>query len=128
MAILKNPKVEQLEQGCITAMKEDLSDAELFSLAQFDASEVERTGVSNYSYWRSTLLAFSKNRAAMFMLCLMALIVIFTFIQPLLPNQFDPFKANNDAMGLPLKNVPPNGVHWLGTNNIGQDQIGRAHV
>ena len=121
MALLKHPKIDQLEQGCAAALREDVSEAELFSLAKFDASQVERTGVSNYSYWRSTLRAFMKNKVAMFMLCLMALIVLFTFIQPLLPNQFDPFLPNNDQYGLPLKNVPPNNVHWLGTNNIGQD-------
>ena len=121
MALLKHPKIEQLEQGCLSAMKEDLTDAELFSLAQFDESEVERTGVSNYSYWRSTLRAFTKNKAAMFMLCVMAMIVLFTFIQPLLPNQFDPFNPSNDEFGLPLKNNPPDSVHWIGTNNIGQD-------
>ena len=121
MALLKHPKIEQLEQGCLSAMREDLTDNELFSIARFDEEEVERTGVSNYSYWRSTVRAFTKNKAAMFMLTIMVIIVLFTFIQPLLPNQFDPFTANNDANGLPLRNQQPGGVHWLGTNQIGQD-------
>ena len=121
MALLKHPKIEQLEQGCLSAMRQDLTDNELFSIARFDEEEVERTGVSNYSYWRSTVRAFTKNKAAMFMLTLMALIVLFTFIQPLLPNQFDPFTVDNNAEGLPLRNEQPGGVHWLGTNQIGQD-------
>ena len=121
MALLKHPKIEQLEQGCLNVMREDLTDAQLFSFSQFDEEEVERTGVSNYSYWRSTFRAFRKNRVAMFMLTIMALIVLFTFVQPYLPNQFDPFKVNNNEYGLPLKNQPPNAVHWLGTNQIGQD-------
>ena len=121
MALLKHPKIEQLEQGCLSAMREDLTDNELFSIARFDEEEVERTGVSNYSYWRSTVRAFTKNKAAMCMLTIMVIIVLFTFIQPLLPNQFDPFTANNDANGLPLRNQQPGGVHWLGTNQIGQD-------
>jgi len=121
MALLKHPKIEQLEQGCLNVMREDLTDAQLFSFSQFDEEEVERTGVSNYSYWRSTFRAFRKNKVAMFMLTIMALIVLFTFVQPYLPNQFDPFKVNNNEYGLPLKNQPPNAVHWLGTNQIGQD-------
>ena len=121
MALLKHPKIEQLEQGCLNVMREDLTDTQLFSFSQFDEEEVERTGVSNYSYWRSTFRAFRKNKVAMFMLTIMALIVLFTFVQPYLPNQFDPFKVNNNEYGLPLKNQPPNAVHWLGTNQIGQD-------
>ena len=121
MAILKHPKLEQLEQHCTEALNEDLSNAELFSFAQFDEAEVERTGVSNYSYWRSTLRAFSKNKVAMFLLIVMLSVVVFTFIQPYLPGQYDPFLVNNGANGLPLKNKAPSAEHWLGTNSIGQD-------
>ena len=122
MALLKHPKLEQLEQHCSEALREDLSQAELFSFAEFDEAEVERTGASNYSYWRSTLRAFSKNRMAMFLLILMLSVVLFTFIQPILPNQFDPFVVNNNpSTGLPLKNKQPSATHWLGTNSIGQD-------
>ena len=121
MAILKHPKLEQLEQHCTEALKEDLSNAELFSFAQFDEAEVERTGVSNYSYWRSTLRAFSKNKVAMFLLIVMLSVVVFTFIQPYLPGQYDPFLVNNGANGLPLKNKAPSAEHWLGTNSIGED-------
>lgn len=121
MALLKHPKLEDLEQHCSEALQEDLTDAELFSYAEFDEAEVERSGVSNYSYWRSTLRAFCKNRMAMFLLILMLCVVLFTFIQPLLPGQFDPFQVNNGSNGLPLKNKQPNGIHWMGTNSIGQD-------
>lgn len=121
MALLKHPKLAQLEQHCSDALKQDLSDAELFSYAAFDEKEVERTGISNYSYWRSTLQAFGKNRVAMFLLILMVAIVLFTFIQPYLPGQYDPFLVNNGANGLPLKNKQPSAEHWLGTNAIGQD-------
>lgn len=122
MPLLKHPKVEQLESSCSEALKRDLSDAELFSFSTFDEAEVERTGESNYSYWRSTLRAFRQNKVAMFLLILMLVVVVFTFIQPYLPGQFDPFVVNNDpATGLPLKNKLPSSVHWLGTNSIGQD-------
>ena len=121
MAILKHPKVDALETSLSEQLKRDLSDQELFSFALFDEEEAEQTGASNYSYWRSTLHAFSKNKVAMFLLVLMLSIVIFTFIQPMLPGQYDAFAVNNGANGLPLKNKQPSAEHWLGTNSIGQD-------
>lgn len=121
MAILKHPKVDALENSLSEQLKRDLSDQELFSFAPFDEEEAEQTGASNYSYWRSTLHAFSKNKVAMFLLVLMLSIVIFTFIQPMLPGQYDAFAVNNGANGLPLKNKQPSAEHWLGTNSIGQD-------
>ena len=121
MAILKHPKVDALETSLNEQLKRNLSDQELFSFAPFDEEEAEQTGASNYSYWRSTLHAFSKNKVAMFLLVLMLSIVIFTFIQPMLPGQYDAFAVNNGANGLPLKNKQPSAEHWLGTNSIGQD-------
>ena len=121
MAILKHPKVDALETSLSEQLKRDLSDQELFSFAPFDEEEAEQTGASNYSYWRSTLHAFSKNKVAMFLLVLRLSIVIFTFIQPMLPGQYDAFAVNNGANGLPLKNKQPSVEHWLGTNSIGQD-------
>ena len=121
MPFIKHPKVDELEQHLTEALQEQLSNEALFSFADFDEAEVERTGLSNYSYWGSTLRAFAHNRLAMALLILMALIVIFTFIQPYLPAQFDAFLVSNNEMGLPLRNKPPDSVHWLGTNSIGQD-------
>lgn len=125
MALLKHPKLEQLESSVSEALKKDLSEQELFSYAEFDEEELERTGSANYSYWRSTLRAFSKNKLAMFLLILLLAIVIFTFVQPYLPGQFDPNAANNTitASGRPkpLKDSPPDAVHWLGTDSNGRD-------
>lgn len=121
MPLMKNPKVESLESSLHQQLHRDLSEQELFSFAPFDEEEAELTGSSNYSYWRSTLRAFSKNRVAMFLLVLMLAIVAFTFIQPLLPGQYDAFTVTNGANGLPLKNKQPSAEHWLGTNSIGQD-------
>lgn len=69
-------------------------DPKLFAEARVDESAAERTGYSNYSYWGSTVRMFMKNRVAVANLIIMLLLVLFTFIQPLLPNQFDPNTVN----------------------------------
>lgn len=69
---------------------------ELFERASYDPTAGERSGYSNYSYWGSTLRAFRKNKAAMFFLWLLLILLLFTFIQPLLPGQRDPNLINNE--------------------------------
>lgn len=118
---MKHAKIEQLEQTVSDQMRKALCAPDAFHFAPFNEQEMERTGAGSYSYWGSTLRAFTKHKVAIFLFASVLLILLFTFIQPLLPNQFDAFAVNNNAKGLPLKNQPPNDVHWLGTNNIGQD-------
>jgi len=124
----KNPKIERLEESMQNMLRDSLTEQELFSFTSFDAANVERTGYSNYSYWRSTFKVFSKNRAAMFLVFVVAFILLFTFIQPILPSQRDAFIVYNDPLtGLFYKNIQPGKVteagdsFLLGTNQIGQD-------
>ena len=67
---------------------------DVFTFAEYDEMEAERIGYSNYSYWRSTFRMFFKNKTAVAMLSIMLLLLVFTFIQPILPNQFDPNQVN----------------------------------
>lgn len=125
MGILKHPKIEQLEQGVSETLKEELARDEWFVEAPFDEEELERTGAARYSYWRSTFNAFTKNRIAMVLLVLLLAVVIFTFIQPYLPGQFDPNVANNTITSSgrpkPLQDSLPDGIHWMGTDSNGYD-------
>ena len=104
-----------------------MSEDELFDFAGFNAADAERTGYSNYSYWRATLRMFFKNKAAVFFLIVMVIILAFTFIQPYLPGQMDPLEVhygepNSLGLRLPLNNVKPGEKGFLlGTNSIGQD-------
>ena len=93
----------------------------LFVLAEFSDQQAEKTGFSNYSYWGSTLTMFLRNKLAVTILIILCAILVFTFIQPFLPNQFDPVKIYFNENGRFLRNVQPNSVHWFGTNPIGQD-------
>lgn len=94
----------------------------LFEFAEFDEREAERGGYSNYSYWRSTLMVFSQNRIAKFCLYLVIVLLTFTIIQPLLPNQKSPTEITIDEKtGMQLRNHEPDSQFWFGTNSIGQD-------
>lgn len=118
------------------------TEEELFDFAPYDPNAGERGGYSNYSYWRSTLRAFRKNRTAMFFLLLITATLLFTFLEPLLP--YEP-EANTiywtekaevdmftlqpilDEKGDPVVkttravNEKPSKQFWFGTNSIGQD-------
>ena len=101
----------------------DLSEEELFTFAEYSAEEAERTGYSNYSYWKATFQVFLKNKTAVFLMIVMGAIVLFTFIQPYLPGQIDPNLVNNNPITfMSYRNVKPgHEVFILGTNSIGQD-------
>ena len=128
MASIKDKLSRGLEESMSRRMEREadalaaMSDEELFSFAEYDEKESEKTGYSNYSYWGSTIRMFLKNRGAVCMLVIMLAILIFTIIQPYLPGQMDPNLVNADPERfIPLRNVPPGADFWFGTNSIGQD-------
>ena len=130
-------KVQELQEGfAATNFLNDLQQMEiptvcddgetpisddLFVEVPYDDAEAERIGYSNYSYWGSTLRVFLKNKLSVGILIFLVAVLLFTFIQPYLPNQFDPYIVNNDTNGETLRNVPPNSTFWFGTNVLGQD-------
>jgi oligopeptide transport system permease protein len=99
-----------------------MKDDELFVPADYDPDAAERGGYSDYSYWRSTMRVFLKNRMAFALLVALCVLLAFTFLQPLIPGQKSPTKIYIDAAtGMQFRNVPPGQQFWLGTNSIGQD-------
>lgn len=105
----------------------DNIDPSMFEFAEYDESKSELTGYSNYSFWRSTLQVFMKNKTAVAFLIIVAVIVVFTLLQPYLPNQKSPTQIYIDpATGLQYRNVPPGEEFWFGSNSIGQDLWSRV--
>ena len=97
-------------------------DAGLFGFAPYAPEEAEATADTGYSYWRSTLRIFFMNRTATVFLCVIAFVLLFTYVQPHLPNQKDPVLIyNNPETGIQIRNMPPGDEFWFGTNSIGQD-------
>ncbi|MBS3984902.1 MAG: ABC transporter permease [Selenomonadales bacterium] len=95
---------------------------ELFDFASFDLAAGERTGYSNYSYWRATVTKFLQSRQAVIALAILGVLLTFTLIQPFLPGQRDPNLINIDPETFRhVRNVRPGAEFWFGTNSIGQD-------
>ena len=96
------------ERRCPIMTLRDKKSEALFQFAQYDAAAAEKSGYSNYSYWRSTLSVFLHNRAAVALLIVLALLLLFTFVQPYLPGQYDANVINNHPeTGRQLSNLPP---------------------
>jgi oligopeptide transport system permease protein len=118
---------EKLDQDIANknAGNRDYSNAskeELFTFATYDEKAAEGVGYSNYSYWRSTIQVFLKNKLAVILLCVIAGILLFTFIQPFIPGQKDANLIFNDPeTGIQISNQAPSKDFWFGTNQIGQD-------
>ena len=96
-------------------------DPALFEPGGYHEESVERIGYSNYSYWRCTFQAFWKNRTARVFLVSLAALLLFTFIQPYLPNQMGPAEIFNFEDGTVKRNLAPGAEYWFGTNAVGQD-------
>jgi oligopeptide transport system permease protein len=95
---------------------------DLFEFANADTDKSEIAGYSNYSYWRSTVQVFLKNKTAVLFLGVIVILLLFTMIQPILPNQKDPtFIHINPETFMQFRNIKPGAEFWFGTNAIGQD-------
>ncbi len=106
----------------ITAKMAEKIEPSLFEFADYDESKSELTGYSNYSFWKSTFQVFMKNKVAVMLLILIAVVVLFTLIQPYMPNQKSPTQIYiNPETNLQYRNVQPNSEFWFGSNSIGQD-------
>ena len=79
-----------------------------FGFAAYSEKAAESTGFSNYAYWGSTIKVFLKNRTATALLLLLVVMVVFTFIQPLLPLQYEATRViNHPITGMQMSNISP---------------------
>lgn len=114
-------KVTKLEKS-IEEQIAQYGEKLLFSEAEYNRDNAEDGGYSNYSYWRSTWRSFTKNKVAMFFMYLLIAVLLFTIIQPMLPNQKDP----NEIFWVgtaPDMNHRPDSEFWFGTNSTGSGPL-----
>lgn len=115
MFSIKDSKSKKLERALQDRLEQELDAAEaeidedaLFVPAEYDQTAAEKSGYSNYSYWRSTLQVFFKNKAAVFLMIVLVVLLAFTFLQPYLPGQYPANQVNNHPQtGKQLSNVSP---------------------
>ena len=84
----KTPELDQLPQ-------------DLFTQAEFHEEQLEDTGFSNYSYWRSTIRTFFKSHTVKIIVALVALMAV--------------------SLSARDWNQPPSAEHLFGTDGVGRD-------
>lgn len=98
--------------------KEPKNQDELFRFVDYSAEAAERSGYSNYSYWRSVLQNFLKKKSAVAMTFVFLAVVIFSFIA-LKIGKFNYAELRSDSA---LAFIPSfNKEYWFGTDNLGRD-------
>ena len=97
-----------------------LNEKELFSFVEFDRAESERTGYSEYSYWKSVFRTFSKNKFAMLLVFVMVALIVFSFIANATA------KHGIDELNKAYKLVTPSAEFLFGTDSLGRDMWART--
>lgn len=96
-------------------MKKNSDD--LFRFVEYSAEAAERTGYSDYSYWKSVFQNFLKKKSAVVMALIFFGLVIFSFVA-LAIGKYDYTELLADSA---LAFQTPNGEFWFGTDNLGRD-------
>ncbi len=96
-------------------MQENKDD--LFRFVEYSPEAAERTGYSDYSYWKSVFQNFLKKKSAVVMSAIFFGLVIFSFIA-LAIGKYDYTTLLTDSS---LAFHSPDGEFWFGTDNLGRD-------
>ncbi len=97
--------------------RSSMPEKQLFAPAKYNYQEAERTGYSQYSYWKSVWQNFLKKKSAVVMLIIFMLLFIFTFVSPMI-SKFDVKTLYYDTK---LAFISPNSTYWFGTDSLGAD-------
>ncbi|MCI5675804.1 MAG: ABC transporter permease [Ezakiella sp.] len=87
----------------------------MFKRIPKDDQEAEKIARPIITFWQDVWRRLKQNRASMFSLVLIALLVILCAVGPFM-NEFD-FKTQDSKS----KNLSPNSTHWFGTDSAGRD-------
>ena len=112
---------EPYEPGSVhTSTRSRMPEKQLFSFAEYRAQDAERTGYSNYSYWKSVWQNFIKKKVAVVMAVVFFALLIFTFIAPLI-SIYDANTVRIDYPNRETRFLSPNSHFWFGTDSLGCD-------
>ncbi len=90
---------------------------EMFENLNFNDKTGEEGGYSNYSYWKSTIRTFFKNRVSRFLVALIAVLVLFSFLYPV----FSKVDPNQVTLDMEQWNAKSSAEHLFGTDGLGRD-------
>lgn len=94
-----------------------MPERQLFSYAAYEAQAAERTGYSEYSYWKSVWRNFLKKKAAVVMSLIFLALFLFTFVA----GAIGKYDVNSLRIDNSLMFIAPNSEYWFGTDNLGRD-------
>ena len=97
-----------------------MPEKQLFQFAEYRAQDAEKTGYSNYSYWKSVWQNFMKKKVAVFMAIIFFALLIFTFIAPMI-SIYDADTVRIDHPNRETRFMSPNSHFWFGTDSLGCD-------
>ena len=103
-----------------TSTRSRMPEKQLFQFAEYRAQDAERTGYSNYSYWKSVWQNFVKKRVAVVMGIVFFALLIFTFIAPMI-SIYDASTVRIDFPNRETRFLSPNDHFWFGTDSLGCD-------
>lgn len=93
------------------------NEDELFQFVEYNPEGAEKTGHSDYSYWKSVFKNFLKRKSAVVLSIIFFGLVIFSFIA-LAIGKYDYATLVVDSA---KAFINPNGEYWFGTDNLGRD-------
>ena len=97
-----------------------MPEKQLFQFAEYRAQDAEKTGYSNYSYWKSVWANFIKKKVAVAMAIVFIALLIFTFIAPMI-SIYDASTVRIDHPNRETRFLSPNSHFWFGTDSLGCD-------
>ena len=97
-----------------------MPEKQLFQFAEYRSQDAERTGYSNYSYWRSVWQNFLKKKVAVVMAIVFFALLVFTFIAPMI-SIYDANTVRIDHPNRETRFLSPNSHFWFGTDSLGCD-------
>ena len=112
---------KKYERGTVhTTTRSRMPEKQLFDFAEYHSQDAEKTGYSNYSYWKSVWANFTKKKVAVVMAIVFFALLIFTFIAPLI-SIYDANTVRLDHVNRETRFLSPNSHFWFGTDSLGCD-------